>query len=130
MLKTITDPLALSKLLRCEPFQGIQHKCGVVKVVTYKVDDAHPERWTVRLACSSCHQVFRMYGYLWDKWLHTGRPFDEFRLVKEERKYYADISYAALEDSRLRVSVVINKRIMNGYENDKDDNNSLFGYKA
>jgi hypothetical protein len=47
-----------------------------------------------------------LYWFLWDKWVKTGRGFDEYRLVNKGTEYYAEISFASPEDSRLRVSVV------------------------
>ena len=118
MLKEITDKQSRKHLFEQKPFLGMQHKCGRVTLQSYKADSNDARLWMVRLGCQSCHQVFKLYGYMWDWWLQSGKAFDEFRLVKSHGRYYADIFFAPPEDSRLKVSVIINNKKTEGYEND------------
>ena len=131
MLKEVKDIRLVSERLTQPPFTGVRKKCGDLEVEVMKLDKENKHRMFLRIKGTSCHQLFRLYGFLFDKWVKTGIPFDEYVLIKEGRDYYAEITYTSVKDSRLRVSVITNNRIMTGYEDEKDyeDYNPLFGYK-
>ena len=94
-----------------------------------KLDKQDKHRMFLRIKGRSCHQLFRLYGFLFDTWVKTGFAFDEYTLIKEGRHHYAEISFAPVKDCKLKVSVIINRKRTNGYEKDNEDNNPLFGYK-
>ena len=110
--------------------RGSHKKLGKLKTDCIKADPNDGDSWFVSLRCTSLHQLLMLYQFLWDRWLRTGRGFDEFRLIKDGTDYYAEISFVAYDECRLRVSVVTNKRTINAYETDKENNHSLFGYKS
>jgi len=107
MRKITTKKLARSLERRAQLLlEGSHKRVGEVKVESYKADPNDSERWSMRVKCTSCHQLIMLYGFLWDKWVKTGSGFDEYRLVNKGTEYYAEISFASPEESRLRVSVV------------------------
>lgn len=106
MLKEVKDKGLANQRLLQPPFTGAQDKCGDLEVVTLKVDKKNKKHFFIRIKGRSCHQLFRLYGFLFDTWVKTGVPFDEFVLIKEGRHYYAEITYTDVKDSRLRVSVI------------------------
>ena len=119
MRKITRKKLARNVALRAQLLlEGSHKRVGEVKVEDLKIDPNDSERWSMKVRCKSCHQLIMLYGFLWDKWVHTGIGFDEFRLVKNFDRYYAEITFASPEESRLRVAVVTNKRIKKGYETD------------
>jgi hypothetical protein len=103
--------LSREKVLRLSNFQGYQEKVERVEVREFKTDDTGKQLRFVRIACTSCHQVFMLYGFMFDKWVHHGLPFDEFVMVKRRVRgryeYYAEIYFAQPEESRLSVSVAL-----------------------
>jgi hypothetical protein len=115
MIVMYKDALSRSRVLRRELFEGYLDKVGRLYVEDYRADDENENIWSARFRCASIHQVFMLYGFLWDKWLKTGRAFDEFVLVKRGRYYYAEVYYVNPEDSRLRVAIVINNKKLEGY---------------
>ena len=131
MLKEVKNPVLVSERLTKPPFAGAQKKCGELKVEVMKLDKQDKHRMFLRIKGRSCHQLFRLYGFLFDTWVKTGFAFDEYTLIKEGRSYYAEISYTDVKDARLRVSVITNNREVTGYDNEKDNENytPLFGHK-
>jgi len=109
---------------------GSHKRIGDVKTDCVKADPKDSDRWFVRLRCTSLHQLLMLYQFLWDRWLRTGRGFDEFRLIKKGTEYFAEISFVSYDDCRLKVSVVTNKRTFNAYETDNENCHPLFGYKS
>ncbi len=90
--------------------RGSHKKLGKLKTDCIKADPNDGDRWFVSLRCTSLHQLLMLYQFLWDRWLRTGRGFDEFRLVKKGTDYYAEISFVSYDDCRLKVSVVTNPK--------------------
>ena len=120
MMEVCKDALSRGRVLRRELFDGYMDKVGRLYVEEYKLDTDNKDKWSARFRCKTPHQVFMLYGFLWDKWLKTGVAFDEFILVKRDRKYYAEVYYNTPAVCRLRVAVVINNKKMEGY--DRQDN--------
>lgn len=106
MLKEVKDARLVSERLTRPPFTGAQKKCGELNVEVMKLDKQNKHRMFLRIKGRSCHQLFILYGFLFDTWVKTGVPFDEFVLIKEGRHYYAEITYTDVKDARLRVSVI------------------------
>lgn len=90
--------------------RGSHKKLGKLKTDCIKADPNDGDRWFVSLRCTSLHQLLMLYQFLWDRWLRTGRGFDEFRLVKKGTDYYAEISFVSYDECRLKVSVVTNPK--------------------
>lgn len=110
--------------------RGSHKKLGKLKTDCIKADPNDGDRWFVSLRCTSLHQLLMLYQFLWDRWLRTGRGFDEFRLIKKGTDYFAEISFVSYDECRLKVSVVTNKRTLNAYETDNENCHPLFGYKS
>ena len=90
--------------------RGSHKKLGKLKTDCIKADPNDGDRWFVSLRCTSLHQLLMLYQFLWDRWLRTGRGFDEFRLIKKGTDYYAEISFVSYDECRLKVSVVTNPK--------------------
>ena len=90
--------------------RGSHKKLGKLKTDCIKADPNDGDRWFVSLRCTSLHQLLMLYQFLWDRWLRTGRGFDEFRLVKKGTDYFAEISFVSYDECRLKVSVVTNPK--------------------
>lgn len=110
--------------------RGSHKKVGELKVDCLKADPADSSHWFVRLKCTSLHQLIQLYQFLWDRWLTTGHGFDEYRLVRKGKEFFAEITFVRSEDCRLKVSVVTNNKTINAYETDKENCHPLFGYKS
>ena len=110
--------------------RGSHKKLGKLKTDCINADPNDGDRWFVSLRCTSLHQLLMLYQFLWDRWLRTGRGFDEFRLIKKGTDYFAEISFVSYDECRLKVSVVTNKRTLNAYETDNENCHPLFGYKS
>ena len=131
MLREVKDPYEIGARLVKPPFNGICLKCGTLDVEKMLLDKKDKHHMFLRVKGKSCHQLFRLYGFIFDQWVKTGFAFDEFILIRDGNKYYAEVTYTNPKDARLRVSVVTNKRIVTGYENEKNNENHhpLFGDK-
>lgn len=90
--------------------RGSHKKLGKLKTDCIKADPNDGDRWFVSLRCTSLHQLLMLYQFLWDRWLRTGRGFDEFRLIKKGTDYFAEISFVSYDECRLKVSVVTNPK--------------------
>lgn len=119
MLRNINDKTEMAAVLTDRHFSGFQCNEGWPKVVWLKRDDDRKDVWAVKLRSKTPHLLFRIYGWLWDKWLQRGLPFDEFIFIKDnDRYYYAEIYFTEPCNSRLRISVKYHNKKENGYEKD------------